>query len=134
MKLLAEAESLEDDAFYSVLWTRWKRWTPNELENVFGAEYEITHYNWPVPPRALDFLLGGHLTRYEIRVKADTLHALLSSIRAVLYQKEPQRFTERDQRLYAMIRSIYRNAGILPLLPKVEEGGKWRTQRSSFHS
>jgi len=117
---------LTEEPYYGVLWTRWRLWTPEQLEGIFGAEFLVTHYDWPVPPKAYDFHFGGSLTRYEIRVKADTLHALLSSIRAVLYQKEPEPFTERDERLYVMILSIYRNKRKLPFLPKVEEGVKWR--------
>ena len=115
-----------EEPYYAVLWTRWKLWHQQELEEIFRQEFSVTHYSWPVPERFYDFQFGGHLTRYEIGVKADTLHAMLSSIRAVLYQKEPITFTLRDDRLYNKIISMYRLKRKLPFLPKVEEGIKWR--------
>lgn len=117
---------VKEEPYYAVFWTRWKVRNLEELEKIFGVNFLVTRPNWVVPNRLFDWLLGGHFTRYEIWVKADSLHALLSSIRAVLYQKEGQPFTLRDHRLFEMISIVYAAKRMLPFLPRVEKGVKWR--------
>lgn len=118
----------EEEPYYAVLWSRWKVWNVEELEEIFRKEgFNVTRSRWIVPERFYDWQFGGHLTRYETRVDADSLHALLSSIRAVLYQKTPQTFTRRDDKLYDMTRMVYYPyRRLLPFLPFVEKGVKWR--------
>jgi len=117
---------LEEEPYFAVLWSRWKVWNLEELEETFRREFTVTRLKWIVPPKIYDFQFGGHLTRCEIRVDADSLHAFLSSIRAVLYQKTPKTFTSRDDKLYEMISIYYRSKRMLPFLPRVESGVKWR--------
>ena len=120
---------LEKEPYFAVLWSRWKVWNLEDLEETFRKEgFTVTRLKWIVPDVLYDLQIpfGGHLTRCEIRVDAETLHAFLSSIRAVLYQKTPKTFTSRDDKLYEMISIYYRSKRMLPFLPRVESGVKWR--------
>jgi len=119
---------IEEESYFAVFWTRWKVLDVIELEEVFRKEgFAVSRPKWIVPDPFYDFELGGHLTRYEIRVVADSLHALLSSVRAVLFQQNPRTFTLRDDKLYDIVHKVYyRNRRMLPFLPRVEEGIKWR--------
>ncbi|MFB0543640.1 MAG: hypothetical protein ACETVR_02550 [Candidatus Bathyarchaeia archaeon] len=117
---------VREEPYYAVLWTRWRIRDLEELEKMFGVDFLVTRPNWVVPERLYDWILGGHFTRYELWVKADSLHALLYSIRAVLYQKEAQPFTSRDHRLFELISMVYAAKRMLPFFPKVEKGVKWR--------
>lgn len=58
-------------------------------------------------------LYKGH--REEFKVTADSLTALLSHTRVVLYQKEPVPFTARDMRLRARILELYPRGRVTPL-------------------
>jgi hypothetical protein len=120
----------EAEPYFAVLWSRWKVWNLEDLEETFRKEFTVTRMRWIIPDSSYDFQFGGHLTRYEIRVDADSLHALLSSVRAVLYQKTPQSFTAQDDKLYGMISEIYYCwKRMLPFLQNVELGKKWRLHR-----
>ena len=57
-------------------------------------------------------LYRGH--REELKVTADSLTALLSHTRVVLYQKEPVPFTARDMRLRARILELYPRGRVTP--------------------
>lgn len=120
----------EEEPYFAVLWTRWEVLNLEDLEEAFRKEgFTVTRPRWIVPDEFYDISIpfGAALTRYEIRVNADSLHAFLSSIRAVLYQKEPQTFTRRDDKLYEVTHEIYyRSKRFLPFLPMVEKGVKWR--------
>lgn len=58
-------------------------------------------------------LYKGH--REELKVTADSLTALLSLTRAVLYQREPVPFTARDMGLRARILELYPRSRVTPL-------------------
>jgi len=58
-------------------------------------------------------LYRGH--REELKVTADSLTALLSPTRVVLYQREPVPFTARDMGLRARILELYPRSRVTPL-------------------
>lgn len=67
-----------------------------ELGEKFTVEELLTS-----PPR----LSIGY--REKIKIKADTLTVRLSPFRAILYQREPERFTEKDMELRKRILELY---------------------------
>jgi len=116
-----------EEPYFAVFWSRWSVWDPIELEKAFGEDYSVERRKWIIPDPMFDFRIGsGYLTRYEIIVRADTLNALLSPVRAVLYQQEPREFTLHDNNLYERIQDFYRLKRLLPFLPRVEIGARWR--------
>jgi hypothetical protein len=70
-----------------------------------GAEFEIRSID---TPDASDQEVAIHkTTRNEIIVKADTVGAIISTFRAILYQKEKAPFTSRDLKLRREIMDLY---------------------------
>ena len=59
--------------------------------------------------------IQGDRDRDELRVKADTLTALLSRIRAMLFQKESAPFTKKDVKLRERILELYPHSRSTPL-------------------
>ena len=53
--------------------------------------------------------------RDEFKVEADTLQAMLSVFRAILYQKETKPFTVRDMELREKVMKIYPRSRPMPL-------------------
>jgi len=121
--------SVEKEPYFAVLWSRWKIWKLEALEEIFNSDFIVKRPKRIVPDRLYDFGLGGHLTRYEILVKGDSLHAFLSPIRAVLFQKKPQTFTSDDVKLFQKISNLYPHKRWLPFLPEIERNVKWHLQK-----
>lgn len=71
-----------------------------EAKKTFESDRDMTLYR-------------GH--REELKVTADSLTALLSSTRAVLYQRKPIPFTARDMRLRVKILELYPRGRVTPL-------------------
>ena len=80
-----------------------------------SEEYEVRPINTPEPSEGE---ISIHkTTRREIIIKADTVGAIISTFRAILYQKEKALFTNRDLMLRKEILELYprRSASPLPI-------------------
>lgn len=83
-----------------------------EVARGLGEDFGVETLNVPYDIRDLT-LYKDH--REELRVAADTLLALLSPTRAVLYQKESASFTARDMELRRRILELYPRSRVTPL-------------------
>lgn len=102
-------EKTEEQPFYYVRWTWWSQHKPDDLVSRLEGNFKVSKQLRPDNDDLYLFKLGGFLTRYEIWVEADTLFALLSRIRAFLFQKKRQPFTSKDKRLKDIIFKLYRH-------------------------
>jgi hypothetical protein len=80
-----------------------------------SAEFDVRPINTPEPS---PYEISIHkTTRKEIIIKADTVGAIISTFRAILYQREKAPFTARDLKLRQEILDLYprRSASPLPI-------------------
>jgi hypothetical protein len=86
----------------------------NEAERL-SKDFEIKPLNTPEPSEREVSIYKN--TRKEIIIKADTLGAIISTFRAILYQKEKAPFTTKDMKLRQEILDLYprRSASPLPI-------------------
>jgi hypothetical protein len=95
--------------FVRFLW-----WGSVDLEKM-EEEFEEYVEGWREPPETEN---GRHIHIYnlrELKLKADTLQAYLSTQRAVLFQRERKPFTKRDVELRRRIFEIYPRDRSTPL-------------------
>jgi hypothetical protein len=93
------------EPYQYVRFTWWTRHGPTELVERLKSDFDVT------PPKLekdspydLSLFKGQ---RWETLVKADTLSALLSSSRAVLFQRTRAPFTQRDIELRKIVFLLY---------------------------
>jgi hypothetical protein len=88
-----------------VRYTWWKDVDVEKVSKELAEEFNITPIDTPEESR---YELAIHKsTRKEIIIKADTIGAIISTFRAVLYQREKSPFTNRDLKLRERILEIY---------------------------
>lgn len=88
-------------------YVRFKWWRIVDLKEIareLGGLFSIEPLNMPRDDRELSLLKD---MREELRVKADTLGAMLSPVRAVLFQREAAPFTARDMELRRRVLELY---------------------------
>ena len=90
--------------YHYVRFTWWKEVDLKEVATSLGGSFGVKVMNMPGDMRELSLYKD---LREELKVKADTLGAILSPIRAVLYQKEQAPFTVRDVELRKKIMELY---------------------------
>lgn len=80
-----------------------------------SSEFDIKPINTP-PPSEYEISIHKN-TRKEIIIKADTVGAIISTFRAILYQREKAPFTQRDLKLRQEILDLYprRSASPIPI-------------------
>jgi hypothetical protein len=84
---------------------RWSRGLDfEEIARDLGEMFQVEKLNRPYA--ATDISIHTQ-DRERLKVKADTLGALLAPFRVVLYQREPAKFTAADMRLRARILKMY---------------------------
>lgn len=88
-----------------VRYTWWKDVNVEKEAQELTKEFTVTPINTPEESR---YEIAIHKsTRKEMIIKADTLGAIISTFRAVLYQREKSPFTNRDLKLRERILEIY---------------------------
>ena len=90
--------------YHYVRFTWWNEVDLKEVATILGGSFGVKTMNMPGDNRELSLYKD---MREELKVKADTLGAILSPIRAVLYQKEQEPFTVRDVELRKKILELY---------------------------
>lgn len=88
-------------------YVRFKWWRIVDLKEIareLGGVFSIEPLKMPRNDRELSLLKD---MREELRVKADTLGAMLSPVRAVLFQREAAPFTARDMELRRRVLELY---------------------------
>ena len=88
-------------------YVRFKWWRMVDLKEVareMGGVFSINILTIPKDDRELSLLKD---MREELSVKADTLGAMLSPVRAVLFQRETAPFTARDMELRRRVLELY---------------------------
>lgn len=83
-----------------------------KVANELGENFRVETMYVPKGERDLT-LYKGH--REELKVRADTLTALLSLTRAILYQRVQAPFTARDMELRRRILELFPRSRITPL-------------------
>jgi len=115
--------------YHYVRFTWWKNVDLRNVERELDAAFSVESIEMPGDDR--EFSLYKEM-RGELKVRADTLGAILSPVRAVLFQREAMPFTARDVELRRRILKLYpRNTPTpLPLFfseePKFDVAGQHR--------
>ncbi len=105
---------LEDLEQYSYARFRWIRDLDVDKEaERLSEEFEVRPINTPEPSEYEVSIYKT--TRKEIIIKADTVGAIISTFRAILYQKEKAPFTNRDLKLRKEILDLYPRRSATPL-------------------
>jgi len=97
---------------------RWRGLDLEKVANELARSFKVERIENPDEDTDISPYLGERL---KLKITADTLAASLSPIRAVLYQKEPAPFTERDLQLRKKIFDLYPRGSSTPLLPSFRE-------------
>ncbi len=92
------------DGYHYVRYTWWKDIDLEEAADIFNGTFHVKSKKMPSDNREIALYRDY---REGLSVKADTLGAYLSPIRAVLYQKESALFTARDVDLRKRILELY---------------------------
>ena len=95
---------MSSQPYYFVRTRRWKR------HNLREVAHALCNFNYVRQIGILDQVdLSDPQHDYspELEFKADTLHALISARRAVLFQKTLQPFTQKDLQLREIIFNLY---------------------------
>lgn len=82
----------------------WRKVDLKEAAEELGGAFSVEDLTMPRDDREYSFFKE---IREEIKVRADTLSAYLSPIRAMLFQREPAPLTARDMELRRMILELY---------------------------
>ena len=88
-------------------YVRFKWWRIVDLKEVakeMGGVFSINKLTMPRDDRELSLFKD---MREELKVEADTLGAILSPVRAVLFQREAAPFTARDMDLRRRVLEMY---------------------------
>jgi hypothetical protein len=102
-------ESLSRDAWmtkpYHYVRFRWSRGLDfEEIMEDLGEMFQVEKLNRPYAATGISLHKEN---REQLKVKADTLGALLAHFRVVLYQRDPAKFTTADMQLRARILKMY---------------------------
>jgi hypothetical protein len=95
------------DTHAPYLHVKFRWWTKADLIKTvdeFKKKYNVTMRHFPKDDMELSLYNDD---REEIKITADTLSALISNFRAVLYQKKSAKFTPKDEALRKEITKIY---------------------------
>jgi hypothetical protein len=84
---------------------RWSRGLDfEEIAEDLGEMFQVEKLNRPYSATGISL---HSQNRERLKVRADTLGALLAPFRVVLYQREPAKFTTADMQLRARILKMY---------------------------
>ncbi len=84
---------------------RWSRGLDfDEIESDLNETFQVEQLSRPYAVTEISLHKND---REKLKVRADTLGALLSPFRAVLYQREPAKFTAADMKLREIILKLY---------------------------
>ena len=84
---------------------RWSRGLGfEEIESDLGETFQVEQLSRPYAMTEISLHKDD---REKLKVRADTLGALLSPFRVVLYQREPAKFTSADMKLRKIILKMY---------------------------
>lgn len=83
-----------------------------KISKDLSKSFHIETLTRPSDDREISFFKND---RETLRVKGNTLIVRLSPFRAVLFQKEPAPFTEKDMELKKRIFELYPHSKIIPL-------------------
>lgn len=84
---------------------RWSRGLDfDEIESDLGETFEVERL---IRPYAVTEISLHKDDREKLKVRADTLGALLAPFRVVLYQRESAKFTAADMKLRKIILNMY---------------------------
>jgi hypothetical protein len=84
---------------------RWARGLDfNEIVSELRETFQVEELSRPFDEKEIS---PYKYEREKLKVRADTLGALLSPFRAVLYQREPAKFTATDMKLRKRILELY---------------------------
>jgi hypothetical protein len=102
--------------FHEIRFIWFNNHTVENLIKTVSKNFNITWKRQETPGSGSGYMnIGGHLLRDQLLVKADSLSAYLSPVRAVLFQKKLETFTERDQNLRDIICELYPHNRRFPL-------------------
>jgi len=88
-------------AYWDVRWSWLRKHDLDELAARFGLDFDVTK------PKKTRPAFEQSILWEELLVKADNLSVLLSVMRACLFQKQAQSFTQRDRRLQELVYELY---------------------------
>jgi len=92
------------DHYYYVRF-RWSRGLDfDEIESDLNETFQVEQLSRPYDVMEMSLHKND---REKLKVWADTLGALMSPFRAVLYQREPAKFTAADMKLRKIILKLY---------------------------
>jgi len=89
------------ESYWDVRWSWLRKHNLDELAARFRLDFDVTKPEKTKPAFEQSILWE------ELLVKADNLSALLSALRACLFQKQAQSFTQRDRRLKELVYELY---------------------------
>ena len=112
-RIKQEESEVKPKPLYSVRYRWWKPLNMEELASNLAEKFQVSPRPNPVAEGRIE-IFGRD--RGEIRVRADTLSALISPYRAILYQREPARLTERDRELLEIVMEAYPKRHHTPFL------------------
>lgn len=92
---------------YIVRWTWSKNYDIKKLQKLLKQDFEVILPSRPVVNELFDIRIGGHLTRDEILIVADSTSAYLSPIRAVIFQKQAIELTSHDVMMIDKVLKLY---------------------------
>jgi hypothetical protein len=92
------------EPYYHVRFRWWTRADLTRIYEDFKEKYTVEMMYYPKEGVELALYKDD---REEIKITADTLSVLISNFRAVIYQKNPAKFTSRDAVLREEIGNIY---------------------------
>jgi len=99
--------------YHYIRFTWWQRHSPTKLVEMLKRDFAVTP---PLLEKDNPYSLSPYKgERWEVLVKADTLSALLSAFRAVLFQRTREPFTKRDLELRKIVFSLYPRTRSTPL-------------------
>lgn len=96
--------------------TRYRWWKPldiDEFASNLGDAFQVSFRENLIAEDKIEIFSQD---RREIRVCADTVSALISPYRAVLYQREPAKLTEKDRKLLEIVMEAYPRGHYTPFL------------------
>jgi len=91
-------------AYHYIRFTWWITVDMKEVATKLGESFDVQSITMPYDEGELSLYKE---VRDKLKVTADTLEAILSPIRAILFQREPAPFTARDLELRKRIIELY---------------------------
>lgn len=96
-----ESDHKRPQSLWDVRWSWTDKYDLDELTARFSLDFEVTK------PKKTRPVFAQSILWEELLVKSDNLSALLSSLRACLFQKQVQALTYRDLKLRQLVYKLY---------------------------